>query len=118
MEDNTAYQDWLEAAKDATEDMWNEKYNKYIESGMDEDQAEDKADRKTLWAVKTTFFDIYKDFLSSNLYLEDNETHQVILEDLKEKVNKGMELNKALNRVLAKHRAEFRGLFLQNESGR
>ena len=33
LEDNAAYQDWLEAAKEATKDMWNEKHEKYIDSG-------------------------------------------------------------------------------------
>ena len=117
LEDNAAYQDWLEAAKEATKDMWNEKHEKYIDSGMDEEQASDKANRKTLWAVKRIFFDSYKDFLSSYLFLEDNETHQVILEDLKEKIDKGMDVDKALNRVMAEHHADFLGLFQHDGSG-
>ena len=61
--------------------------------------------------------DRYKDFLSSYLFLEDNETHQVILEDLKEKIDKGMDVDKALNRVMAKHHADFLGLFQHDGSG-
>ena len=117
LEDNVAYQDWLEAAKEATKDMWNEKHEKYIDSGMDEDQAIGKANRKTLWAVKRIFFDSYRNFLSSYLFLEDNETHQLILEDLKEKIDKGMDVDKALNRVMAKHHADFLGLFQHDGSG-
>ena len=118
LEDNIAYQDWLKEAKEATKDMWNEKHEKYIDNGMDEDEAEDKANRKTCWAVKRIFFDNYKDFLSSYLHLEENETHQVILADLKEKLDKGMEVDKSLDRVMAKHHADFFGLFQHDESGR
>ena len=120
LEDNTCitYQDWLEEAKEATKDMWNEKHENYIANGMDEDQAEDKANRKTLWAVKRIFFDNYKDFLSSYLHLENNETHQVILADFKEKIEKGLAVDKALDRVMAKHHAEFLGFFQHDESGK
>ena len=116
VEDNAAYQDWLEEAKGATEEMWTDKYEKYLKENMDEDQAKEKANRKTLWAVKRIFFNTYKDFLSSYLYLEDNDIHQEIVEDLKEKIDdKGMALNKAINRVLPKHQAKFEGLFQHDE---
>lgn len=78
---------------------------------MGEDQARDKANRKTLWAVKKLFFNKYKDFVLSYFGLKDNETHQDIVEDLNEKVNKGTKPCKALNRVMAKRHAEFLGLF-------
>ena len=87
LEDNAAYRDWLDEAKEATYEMWSEKYEKYINLSMGEDQAKEKANRKTLWAVKRIFFNSYKDFLSSYLHLKDNDSHQDIVEDLEEKVN-------------------------------
>ena len=115
LEDNATYQDWLEEAKGATEEMWTEKYEKYLNENMSEDQAKEKANRKTLWAVKRIFFNTYKEFLLSYLYLEDNDTHQEIVEDLKEKIDKGMTYNKAFNRVLPKHQTKFEGLFQHDE---
>ena len=96
LEDNTAYQDWLEEAKEATEEMRNAKYEKYVNEGMAELQAKEKAKWKTKWAVKRIFFNNYKDFLSSYLHLKDNDTHQDIVEDLEERLNKDKDVNKAL----------------------
>ena len=115
LEDNTAYQDWLEEAAEATEEMRTDKYEKYINQGMDEDSANVKANRKVLWAVEKQFFNNYKDFLSSYLLVKDNFTHQEIVEDLEEKVTKGIDINRALGRVITKHRDKFRGLFHQYE---
>ena len=111
LEDNVAYQDWMEEAMESTGEIRNEKYEKYVSEGMQEDQAKQKAHMKTLWAVKRIFFNTYKDFLSSYLHLKDNDTHREIVENLEEKVNNGMEVNKALDRVIPKHQAIFDGLF-------
>jgi len=55
LEDNVAYQDWLEEAKESTRDKWSEKCEKYVSQGMNEAEAAEKANRKTLWAVKRLF---------------------------------------------------------------
>ncbi len=115
LEDNIAYLDWLEEAKEATNTQWNDKYEKYTNEGMSEDEAKDKANRKIHWALKRILFDKYKDFLSSYLHLKDHITHLDILEELEEKLDKDMDINKALNRVMPKHETEFKGLFYQEE---
>jgi hypothetical protein len=115
LEDNTAYQDWREEAKETTQEMWSAKYEKYIDEGMSEDHAKEKADIKTLWAVKRNFFNNYKDFLSSYLHLKDNDIHQEIVEELEEKMEKNMDVNKALSRVISKYQPKFNGLFQQDE---
>ena len=71
LEDNTTYQDWLAEAKEMTGDLWNMKYDKYTSEGMNEDQASEKANMKTQWAVKRNFFARFKDFLSSYLHLKE-----------------------------------------------
>ncbi|XP_063963105.1 fibronectin-like [Lytechinus pictus] len=43
LEDNMAYQEWLEMAMTATEESRNEKCKKYISNGMSEDDAKEKA---------------------------------------------------------------------------
>ena len=115
VEDNVTYQYWLEEAKEATNEMWSQKYDKYVNEGMSEDQAKEKANMKTLWAVKRIFFNKYKEFLSSYLYLENNDVHQALVEDLQEKLDKGTEVSKALSRVMPKHQMMFEGLFQQDE---
>ncbi len=111
LEDNVAYRDWLDEAKEATDEQWNIKYEKYTNEGMNEDQAKEKADRKIRWAFKRIFFDKYMDFLLSYLHLKDDETHREVLEDIEERVDKGMDVHKALNRVIPRHQAKFKGLF-------
>lgn len=115
LEDNIAYQDWLEEAKTSTQEIWDVKYEKYINEGMSEDQAREKAERKTLWAVKKHFFNSYADFLFSYLHVKDDDTHQEIVDDIEEKLVKGIPVNKALNRVIPKYQARFDGLFQENE---
>ena len=115
MEDNDAYRYWLEEAKEATEEMRNEKYEKYVNEGMVELEANEKADWKTMWAVKRIFFNNYKDFLTIYLHLKDNDTHQDIVEDLEERLTKDKDINRAINRVIPRHKAKFDGLFQQDE---
>lgn len=115
LEDNAAYQDWLEEAKETTEGMWNTKYQKYLNEGMSEDEAKEKADMKTRWAVKRNFFARFKDFLCSHLHLKDDDTYQEITWDLAEKIEKGFDINTALNRVVPKYKSKFAGLFAQDE---
>lgn len=111
LEENTAYRDWLAESKEATEEMWSQKYKKYINEGLSDDQSKEKAERKMLWAVKKIFFNNFKDFLSSYLSLKDDETFQDIVVELEEKRDEGVAINKALKRVLTKYQSKFDGLF-------
>ena len=115
MEDNVTFQYWLKEARESNTDAWREKYDRYINEGMDEDQAREKANRKTLWAVKHVFYENYKEFLSSYLHLKENETHQDIIDDLEEKLDKGVGMTKALNRVIPRYHSKFNGLFEEDD---
>ena len=110
-EDNPAYQEWLEQSMTNTEDLRDEKYQKYISDGVDEEEAKEKAHVKVLWAVKRSFFDLYSNFLQQNVYLGSADINHEIMSDLTEKVENGMNLRKAVKRVLARHGAQFEGLF-------
>ena len=101
----------MEEAKEDTEDIWKPKYEKYINEGMSAHQAREKANIKTLWAVKRSFFAKFKDFLSSYVHLKDENTYQEIIGDLEEKMEKGVDINKALNRVVSNYKSKFTGLF-------
>ena len=114
-EDNLAYQDWYQEAIEETQMMRNEKIQKYINQGMDEEEAKEKAYMKTLWAMQHAFFNKYMEYLWSNMYLKDDETHQEIMDDLEDKVNNGMDIRKALKRVIAQHRSKFDGIFIYDK---
>ena len=58
------------------------KYEKYTSEGMSEDQATEKVNMKTQWAIKRNFFARFKNFLASYLHLKDDETYQDIVWDL------------------------------------
>ena len=116
LEDNTTYRYWLDEAKEATEDAWNVKYQKYINEGMSENEAKVKADMKTLWVVKRNFLARLKDFLTSYLNLKDDETYHDITWELEMKMKKDMDVKKVLNRVIPKYQARFDALFEQEAS--
>ena len=46
LEDNLTYQEWYEQAMQATEEKGTEKYEKYINQGMDDEEANEKGSRK------------------------------------------------------------------------
>ena len=114
-EDNQAYQGWLDQAMTATKDLRDEKYQKYILEGMDEEDAKEKAHVKLLWAVRRTFFALYSKFLQESVSLENDDTHQKITSDLEKRVADGKPIRKAVQRVLAKHGPTFEGLFQYQE---
>ena len=78
LEDNPALQDWLELAKAGTDEMRADKYEKYVNEGMSEEEAKEKAYDKVLWKIKKNFFDLYAAFLWHHAHLENNESHKEI----------------------------------------
>ena len=100
VEDNPSFQDFVTVALASNKVMWTEKYEKYRNAGMSEYLARKKATQKTLWAVKRVFFDNYKDFLLSYLHLKENDTHQEIVDDLEDKIDKGFHPSKAVDGVI------------------
>ena len=116
LEDNLAYQEWYEQAMQATEEIRAEKYEKYSNHGMDEEEAKEKVHEKTLWLVKRIFFDYYLSFLSLNFRLKDDDTHQELMAELEEKTDEGMDIDKALKRIMGKYRPKFDNLFDYDES--
>ena len=84
LEDNLAYQEWYEQTMQATEEKRLKNMKKYINHGMDEEEAKENAHEKTLWLVKRIFFDNHLTFLSLNFHLKDDDTHQELMAELEE----------------------------------
>ena len=115
LEDNASFQDWAHDAREATEEIRTEKYQKYINEGMTEDQARDKAEMKTTWAVKKHFFDNYKDFLVNYVNLRDNDAHGDVVCEIEDKIKKGVQVHKAVSRAISKYQAQFDNLLQQEQ---
>jgi len=115
LEDQVVYQQWLGEAKEDTAEIRNKQFQKYVNEGMTDDLAREKSNIKTLWAVKRSFFNKYRDFLSMYMHLKDDETFQDILADIEGKLDAGSTIHKAIIKVMPKHDAQFDGLFLQDE---
>ena len=114
LEENAAYQEWYVQAKEATEEMKTEKYEKYVQAGMGEEEASEKANVKTAWAVKRFFFNQFEIFLTFTMTLQDDDTYRDIVADIEEKLNKGVDMEKAVKRVLIKYKDKFEALFQQD----
>ena len=111
LEDNETYREWYATAKEVTEDMRQGKYQKYLEDGMNPDMAKEKAYLKTVWAIKREFFDEFRSFLRNYAHLKDDDVYSEITDDLEAKIDKGVNVDKAVKRTLAKYRSKFDGLF-------
>ena len=115
LENNDVFREWLEDAKDATREAMETKYQKYVDRGMEEGEAAEKARFKTTPDLKRAFFDRYREFLRHHQTLRHDEIHSEILEDLENRVEDGMDVRHAVKRALAKHDHEFAGLLQYEE---
>ena len=116
LEDNPTYLEWYQQALDNTEEMRDQKFEKYIAEGMDEDEAREKAHEKLLWSIKKHFFDSLTNFMSDYLRLKDDETFQLMLNDIEEKLEeKGKDTDVTLRRVIRRFKSKFDGLFEEGE---
>ena len=115
LEDNAVFLQWLDNAKDATQQARTEKYEKYVSQGVDEGEATEKAYLKTIPDVKSEFFAQYETFLWQYNTLEHDDVHQEISEELGDKMDSGVNIRHAIKRSMAKHKHEFEGLFQYEE---
>ena len=88
LEDNVAYLEWYNRAKEDTQEMRAEKYEQFISDGMEDEQARIRAHGKIVWAITSKFFDTYSRFLEETVLLKEDETHQDILLDIEHKTEK------------------------------
>jgi len=111
LEDNAVFREWLDVAKDGAREMRESKYEKYVNHGVNEGEAMEKAYVKSLPEVKRIFFDHYETFLWRYQTLRYDEIHQEIVEDLEGRLDGGVDIRHAVKRAMAKHKHEFEGLF-------
>ena len=78
---------------------------------MHEDRAREKVYARTVWAIKNDFFGSFGTFLEQILLIQEEDAYQDIVSDIEEKVKGGMEVRKAMKRVLPNHKNNFESLF-------
>ena len=105
-EDNSVYCGWYDDAVEASQHTRTEKFEKYLKDDMAEYRVREKAYTRTVWAIKNDFLDSFGTFLE-----QKDTTYQDILSDIEEKVEGGMNVRKAVKRVLPKHKHKFESLF-------
>ena len=111
LEDHSVYRGWYDDAVEASQQSRTEKFEKYLKDDMPEDRAREKAYARNLWATKNDFFDSFGTFLEQIQLIQEDQTYQDILSDFEEKVEEGMDVRRAVKRVLPKHKTKFESLF-------
>ena len=111
LEKNEVFQQWLDTARDAARQSRTERFEKYLEQGMGEADAKEKARWKTTPEIKTEFFDNYERHLWEYKTLEFNNVHRDILDAMEDRLTDGVDIHHAIKRAVAKHKPEFEGLF-------
>ena len=111
LEDNSVYRGWYDDAVEASQQSRTEKFEKYLKDDMAEDRAREKAYARTVSAIKNDFFDSFGTFLEQFQLIQKDTSYQDILSDIEENVEGGMDVCKAVKRVLPKHKHKFESLF-------
>ena len=69
---------------------------------------------KTLWSVKKFFFERYETFMGRYFQLKEDDTYLDMVADIEEKIDKEVQLDKAIKRVMIKYRDKFDPLFQED----
>lgn len=64
-----------------------------------------------MWAIKSDFVDSFGTFLERVLLIQNDDTYSDIVSDIEGKVQDGMDVRKAVKRVLPQYKHKFQGLF-------
>ena len=112
LEDNSVYRRWYDDAVEASQQSRTEKFEKYLKEDMPEDRAREKAYIcQNRLGYQKRFFDSFGTFLEQIQLIQKDKTYQDILSYIEEKVKGGMDIRKAVKRVLPKHKHKFESLF-------
>jgi hypothetical protein len=82
--DNIVFSQMVEKAHDYTADEWLKKYDKYRKQNMPEKKANSKADEKTRGETYQQFRKLYEHFLYDLYRLQEDATHNHVIEDIGE----------------------------------
>ena len=110
IDENEGYKALINESVDSTETIWDAKYNKYLEKGMDEEDAIQQSNQKITPLVQRQFIKRYGDVLKLIVSLNKSSIHTDIvgqIEDLIDDTND----ETAIQHVLKRNRHQFDVLF-------
>jgi hypothetical protein len=81
-EDNVVFSQMAKKAREYTADEWQKKYDKYLKQNMPEKKANSKADEKTRGETYQQFKKQYEHFLQDLYQLQEDATHNHVIEDI------------------------------------
>ena len=103
-EDNVVFSQMAEKAREYTADEWQKKYDKYLKQNMPEKKANSKADEKRRGETYQQFRKLYEHFLHDLYGLQEDATHNHVIEDIDEFQGEKYGLKKSIKMALNKNR--------------
>jgi hypothetical protein len=103
-EDNVVFSQIAKKAREYTADEWQKKYDKYLKQNMPEKKANSKADEKTRGETYQKFRKLYEHFLHDLYQLQEDATHNHVIEDIDEFQVEKYGLKKSIKMALNKNR--------------
>jgi hypothetical protein len=102
--DNVVFRQMAEKAQEYTADEWQKKYDKYKKQNMPEKKVNSKADEKTRGEIYQQFRKLYEHFLYDLYRLQEDATHNHVIEDIDEIQLEKYGLKKSIKMALNKNR--------------
>ena len=96
---------WVDAEK-INNKLWRQKFDKYIQQGMQEAEAEEKADERFETADEDSFFRRYETLLRQSLQLKNGLIHNKILDAIHKYEDEGFALKHAVRKAIRDNKEE------------
>jgi hypothetical protein len=111
VDENEGYKKLLYDAIDAAKPMFDEKYDKCVEDGMDENETCQQSNDDITRFVQKEFYKRYTTYLKLATYLENSDVHEQIVHKIQSLIDEDVNQDTVIKRVLKKRSAYFENLF-------
>ena len=102
--EDVAFTKLAELAREANEDKWESKVDKYVKDGLTEEEARMKGNRKLNDEDLEQFMSRYASLIQYILQLKDGRLHLKVMKLVDELVQNGMDYNKAKKIAIRKYK--------------
>ena len=103
-------------AKQQNQEEWDKKANRYMDEGMEEEDATEKANMKMKEANITAFFKKYGQLITYILQLKNGLVHNDVMEVIEEKIDAGLSEKRAIKFALRKFRNDIEAIVYDSDS--
>jgi hypothetical protein len=111
IDENEGYKALINESVDSTEKIWDAKYKKYLEKGMDEEDAMQQSNEKITPLVQRQFLKRYGDVLKLIVHLNKSSIHRDNVRQIEDLIDDAINEETAIQRVLKRSRHQFDILF-------